>query len=61
MRLIEVKSLGGVNYVRADLVAAVQMTANGQAAIVLEGGLTIASSETTRAIAARIEDALSKA
>ena len=36
--LVEVKSLGGTNFVRADRVIAIQTTAQGTTVIVMEGG-----------------------
>ena len=56
MKLVEVKSMGGTNYVRADMVVALQTT-NGATVIVMEGGATVHSSELPKAIAARIEAA----
>jgi hypothetical protein len=56
VKLVEVKSMGGTNYVRADLVVALQTT-NGATVIVMEGGATVHSSELPKAIAARIETA----
>ncbi len=58
MRLIEVKCLGGTNYVRAELVMAIQTSATGNSVIVMEGGTTVQSSEMSKDIAARIEAAL---
>ena len=54
MKLVEVKSMGGTNFVRADMVVALQTT-NGATVIVMEGGATVHSSELPKAIAARIE------
>lgn len=56
MKLLEVKSMGGTNYVRVDLIVALQ-TANGATVIVMEGGATVYSTEPPKAIAARIEAA----
>jgi hypothetical protein len=55
--LVEVKSLGGTNFVRPDRVIAIQSSPTGTSLIVMEGGTTVHSSESTRAIAARIEAA----
>jgi hypothetical protein len=55
--LVEVKSLGGTNFVRPDRVIAIQSSPTGASLIVMEGGTTVHSSESTRAIAARIEAA----
>jgi len=56
--LVEVKSLGGTNFVRADRVIAIQTTAQGTTVIVMEGGATINSSEATKILAARIDAAV---
>ena len=56
--LVEVKSLGGTNFVRADRVIAIQTTAQGTTVIVMEGGATINSSEPTKILAARVDAAM---
>ena len=56
--LVEVKSLGGTNFVRADRVIAIQTTAQGTTVIVMEGGSSINSSEATKVLAARIDAAV---
>lgn len=58
MRLIEVRALAGTNYLRADLVAAIQTSPTGTSVVVLENGASIPSSETTKEIASRVEAAL---
>lgn len=58
MRLIEVKSLAGTNFLRPERVVALQTSPTGTCVIVLDNGATVQSSETTRDIAARIEAAL---
>lgn len=59
-KLMEVRSLGGVNFVRPDRVIALQLSATGATVIVMEGGAVVNSSESTAAIAARLaESALS--
>ncbi len=58
MHLLEVKSLGGVNFVRANTIIALQMTPTGTCSIVLEGGAIIPSSEKPSEIARRVEDAM---
>jgi hypothetical protein len=55
--LLEVKSLGGSNFIRPDRVIAIQTSPTGTSVIVMEGGASVHSSETTKAIAARIEAA----
>jgi hypothetical protein len=57
-QLVEVKSLGGANYVRPTRVIAVQTSANGGTVIVMEGGVVVNSSESTKVVAARLEEAL---
>ena len=55
MTMFEVKSLGGVNFVRADRILALQTSATGQTVVVLEGGINVQSSEAPGAIAARLK------
>jgi hypothetical protein len=57
VKLIEVKSLGGTNFVRADRVIAVQTSATGSTVIVMEGGAVVNSSEPTPVVAARLRAA----
>jgi hypothetical protein len=52
---MEVKSLGGANFVRPDRVIAIQTTASGQTVIVMEGGTIVNSSEPTRVVAERLK------
>lgn len=52
--MVEVKSLGGVNFVRPDRVIAVQTSATGTTVIVMEGGAQVNSSEATSVVAARL-------
>jgi hypothetical protein len=54
MRLFEVKSLGGVNFVRPNAVIALQTSPTGSCVIVMEGGATVQSSEKPADIAARM-------
>lgn len=56
-KLIEVKSLGGTNFVRPDRVIAIQTSPTGTTVIVMEGGAVVNSSETTLVIAARLRAA----
>jgi len=58
MHLLEVKSLGGINFVRANVVVALQTNASGGCTVVLENGAVIPSSEKTSEIALRIEAAM---
>jgi hypothetical protein len=58
---MEVKSLGGTNFVRPDRVIAIQTSATGSTVIVMEGGAVVNSSETTIAVAARLRTATEEA
>ena len=58
--LVEVKSLGGTNFVRPEKVIAVQTSASGNTVIVMEGGATVNSSESTKVIATRLAAAASE-
>ncbi len=55
MYLLEVKSLGGTNFIRPNIVVAVQTNANGGCSIILESGAIVLSSEKPAEIALRIE------
>jgi hypothetical protein len=57
-QLIEVKSLGGTNFVRPDRVMVVQTSPTGNTLIVMEGGTIVNSSESTKEVAARLEAAV---
>lgn len=58
MRLFEVKSLGGANFVRPDRVIAIQTSPTGSCVIVMEGGATVQSSEKPAEVALRMQSAL---
>lgn len=58
--MVEVKSLGGVNFVRPDRVIAVQTSATGTTVIVMEGGAQVNSSEATSVVAARLAAAVAQ-
>jgi hypothetical protein len=58
MKMFSVKSLGGENFVRADRVLALQTNVTGQTVLVMEGGVTVQSSEKPGAIAARLDELL---
>jgi hypothetical protein len=60
-QLVEVKSLGGSNFVRPDRVMVVQTSPTGGTVIVMEGGAIVNSSEATRVVAERVEAARVKA
>ncbi|MFI5013002.1 MAG: hypothetical protein ACHQAY_11720 [Hyphomicrobiales bacterium] len=57
-RLVEVKSLGGANFVRPDRVVAVETSPTGKTVIMMEGGMVVNSSEPTKVVAARLEAAM---
>jgi hypothetical protein len=61
MKLMEVKSLGGTNFVRADRVLALQLSPTGATVIVMEGGAVVNSTESTIVIAARLAAATADA
>ena len=58
MLFIEVKSLAGVNYVRAGDVIAVQYSDREKCTLMLAGGMTLQCTEAASAVAARIEAAV---
>ena len=60
-QLVEVKSLNGTNYVRPERVIAVQTSPTGTTVIVMDGGTTVNSSETTKVVVARLEAAMLQA
>ena len=55
--LVEVKSLAGASFIRPDRVIAIQTSPTGATVIIMEGGAIVHSSETTKAIAARLAGA----
>ncbi len=58
MFFIEVKSLAGVNYIRAADVIAVQFSDPKKCSVMMAGGISIACTEAASDIAARIEAAV---
>ncbi len=58
MHLLEVKSLGGTNFIRPNIVVALQTNSAGGCSIILENGATIPSSEKPAEIALRVEAAM---
>ncbi len=58
MYLLEIKSLGGTNFIRPNAIVALQTTAGGGCTVVLENGSVIPSSEKPAEIALRIEAAM---
>lgn len=55
--LIGVKGQVGTSFVRADKVVAIQPSPTGGTAIVLDGGQTVVTSESTTVVAGRIKTA----
>ncbi len=58
MVFIEVKSLAGVNFIRATDVIAVQYTDREKCNVVLSGGISLPCTEPASAVAARITAAM---
>lgn len=54
MKLFQVKSLGGENFVRADRIIALQGSPTGTTVIVMDGGVMVQSSEKPGDIALRL-------
>lgn len=54
LKMFEVRSLGGVNFIRLDKILALQTSPTGQTVVMLEGGVAIQSSEKPSDIAGRI-------
>jgi hypothetical protein len=55
MIFIEVKSLAGMNYIRAADILAVQYNDPQRCTVVLTGGVTLPCSEAAKELAARLE------
>ena len=58
MVFIEIRSMGGVNYIRASEVIAVQFSDPQRCSIMMAGGISISCTEPASEIAARVEAAL---
>ena len=58
MIFIEVKSLAGVNFIRATDVIAVQFTDREKCNVVLTGGISLPCTEPASAVAARVTVAM---
>ncbi len=58
MLFIEVRSLAGINFIRASDVIAVQYSDREKCAIVLSGGVTLQCTESASAVAARVAAAV---
>ena len=58
MLFIEVKSLAGVNFIRAGDVVAVQFVDRDKCAVVMAGGVSLPCVEPASVVAARIEAAV---
>ena len=55
---VAVKSLGGYNYVRPDLVMAVAGSEGARSNIYMAGGITVPCAETVKKVVARLEAAM---
>jgi hypothetical protein len=55
MIFIEVKSLAGISYIRAEDILAVQYNDVQRSTVVLAGGITVPCAEAAKEIVARIE------
>jgi hypothetical protein len=55
MRFIQVKSLAGVNYVRADQVIGVYATEPSKCTVALAGGVTVPCAEPAKDVMERVE------
>ena len=58
MYFIEVRSLAGMNFIRAADILAVQYADREKCTVVLTGGVTIACTESASAVAARVTEAM---
>ncbi len=61
MIFIELKSMAGVNYVRATDVIAVQYTDPTRCSVMLQGGVGIQCAESARSVVEKIEAAVKEA
>ena len=60
MIFIEVKSLAGMNYIRASDILAVQYSDPQRCTVVLTGGTTIPCTEAAKDLVVRIESAMTE-
>lgn len=58
MMFIQVKSLAGVNFVRAGDVVAVSFTDATRCNVIMPGGISLPCTEAASVVAARIEEAV---
>jgi hypothetical protein len=58
MVMVAIKALGGTNYVLAEHVVAVQCTPTGGSLVIMNGGVTVQSSELSKDVAERVAAAL---
>ena len=58
MLFIQVKAMGGVNYLRAQDIMGVQYTDREKCSILMSGGVTVPCYEAASAVVARIEEQL---
>jgi hypothetical protein len=61
MLFIQVKAMGGVNYLRAQDIMGVQFTDREKCTILMTGGVTVPCYEPAAAVVARIEEQLNGA
>ncbi len=59
MVFIEVKSMAGVNYIRASEVLAVQYSDPNRCSVVMVGGISLACMESASSVAGKITAAMS--
>ena len=58
MLFIQVKAMGGVNYLRAQDIMGVQYTDREKCSILMSGGVTVPCYEAASVVVARIEEQL---
>lgn len=61
MMFLEVKSLAGMNYIRAADILAVQYNDPQRCTVILTGGITVPCTEAAKDLVARIETAMAAA
>lgn len=59
MMFIQIKSLAGVNFIRAADVISVAFTDTTRCNVIMAGGVSLPCTEAASAVAARIEEAVS--
>ena len=61
MLFIQVKAMGGVNYLRAQNIMGVQFTDREKCSILMTGGVQVPCYEAASAVVARIEEQMTRA